>query len=75
LLTLKTDEQRLILIDQYGLEMQSKTGKKTQKDVRSLLKLAIGPDGIKIQKGELMNLSSLEKEKVKSILQDIIGDL
>jgi ParB family chromosome partitioning protein len=75
LLTLKTDEQRLGLIDQYGQEIKFKTEKKAQKDVRSLLKLAIGPDGIKIQKGEMMNLSRLDKEKVKSILQDIISDL
>ena len=75
LLAFKTDEQRLYLIDQYGQELQTKTAKKTQTSTRSLLKLAIGADGIKIQKGELINLSVSEKEKVKNILLEIIGDL
>jgi hypothetical protein len=43
--------------------------------VRSLLRLAIGPDGIKIQKGKLSNLSQSEKESVKNALLEVISGL
>ena len=75
LLSLKSDEQRFQEIEAFSQEPNSKVSKSSQVTVRSLLRLAIGPDGIKIQKGKLSNLSQSEKESVKNALLEVISGL
>jgi ParB family chromosome partitioning protein len=75
LLSLKTDEQRLKEIDQFSQEPHSKMVKASSLGSRSLLRIAISTEGIKIQKGKLSNLSQSEKQSVKSALVEIIDSL
>jgi hypothetical protein len=75
LLSLKTDEQRLKEIDQFSQEPHSKMVKASSLGSRSLLRIAISTDGIKIQKGKLSNLSQSEKQSVKNALVENIDSL
>lgn len=75
LLSLKSDEQRLSEIEQFTTMTDSKDSKPLKIGARSLLRLAISSEGIKIQKGKLANLSSEDKQSVKNILMEVIDDL
>jgi ParB family chromosome partitioning protein len=75
LFSLKSDEERINQINKITQEPQSKIAASSNIGVRSLLRLAIGPEGIKIQKGKLNNLSLPEKEMVKNTLTEIISSL
>jgi ParB family chromosome partitioning protein len=75
LLSLKTDGQRLNEIDIFSQKTSSHIVKSSQIVMRSLLRIAMGTDGIKIQKGKLSNLSQSEKESVKMALVEIINSL
>jgi ParB family chromosome partitioning protein len=75
LLSLKSDEQRLAEIEGFSKVPHSKISKSLQIGNRSLLRLAIGPEGIKIQKGKLTNLSHPEKESVRNALMEVISSL
>jgi len=75
LLSLKTDEERLNEIDKFSQELNSTIVKSSKIGNRSLLRIAMGTDGIKIQKGKLSSLSKSERENVKNILVEIIDSL
>lgn len=75
LFSLKTDEARLKEIDQFKENQHSKEVKYSQTGSRSLLRVAIGSDGLKIQRGKLTDLSSEERERVKNALLEIINSL
>ena len=75
LLSLKSDEQRLSEIEKFNQEPHSKISKSSLISAHSLLRVAIGPEGIKIQKGKLTSLSQSEKDSVKDALMEIISSL
>lgn len=75
LLSLKSDEQRLAEIEKFNKEPHSKASDPSLIGTRSLLRVAIGPEGIKIQKGKLTNLSQSERESVKVALMEVISNL
>jgi len=75
LFSLKSDKERLNEIEQFSSVSNSKISKTSHNSMRSLLRLVMGPEGIKIQKTKLKNLSQSEKENVKQVLMEIISDL
>lgn len=75
LFSLNSEEERLQEINQFNFTPHSKTSATTNVGVRSLLRLVMGPEGIKIQKAKLKNLTQTEKEKVKNALVEVINEL
>lgn len=73
LFSLRSDKERLDEINLFNSDSNFKSSKSSQSGARSLLRLFMSPQGIKIQKTKLKNLSQSEKEDVKNALMEVIN--
>lgn len=75
LFALKNDELRFLEIEGFAKEPGEKISKTSPSGNRSLLRMAIGPEGLKIQKGKLSSLTKEEKIEVKNALLEVIRSM
>ena len=71
LFQLKTDSERLKVIEQVTVEKVNKTPKKSF----SVLRLSYDQEDLKIQRQALEKLSTLQRNQVREVLEQIVRDL